>query len=403
MRGVMGVRLRYAGAAGVLAMGVCLAPGQEASAQITRFGFDFDGRILVPVLVDGAGPLRVILDSGLGNGLLILNHAETGTELGLEYARTIPAVRGAGSGENKNLHLTTGNELSVPGLALGKKPVGVVDESRSVSGIPNVGVTGGLLLFDYTVEIDFDASEVRVYDPDGFQPPGGWVEVPLDFARNLPLLETTLRLPDGTDIPVRLIVDTGGKPPLGLRIENDRGLVPPPDAPRVLTGTGFRGDVFGRLGRVADVKVASFGLRDVVAAFADGEDAPILEQVGADGVLGIGALYRFNLIFDFGRRRLLLKPNRYASDRFEWNMAGLTIQADPAGNTVVYHVDQGSEAEARGLVKGDVVESVNGRAPKDYTYLELRKVFEEDGASVEMSVRRGDDVRAIRLALRSII
>jgi len=384
----------------LMVVGLVLAVTRGVHGQVAEFEFTFDGRVVIPVSVNGHGPFQVILDSGLGNSLLLFNHLETGQELGLDYVRTVPGIRGAGTGENKDLHLTAGEALAVPGLDLGTKPVGVIGESRSTSVLHNAGVTGGLLLFYYTVEIDFDASKVRVFDSEQFEAPEGWEEIPLDFAKNLPVLETTLEMEDGSPHPVRLIVDTGGKPQLGLTSDESVGRIPPPDSKPTLTGTGFRGDVFGRLGRVGRVALGSYSLDGMVAGFGLENEAPVLAEIDADGVIGIGALYRFNMIFDFANRRMLIKPNHHFSDPFEWSMAGLALQTDAEGRTMVYYVEPGSTAEAQGLEKGDVVESVNGRPSEEFSYLEMRKVFEQDGEAVELGLRRGDARMTVRLALR---
>ena len=206
-----------------------------------------------------------------------------------------------------------------------------------------------------------------------------------------------------SDIPVRLIVDTGARPELGLKTDEARGLIPAPDAVRTLTGTGFRGDVFGQLDRVDELSLGHFRLEGLVAGFGLADKAPVLDEIGADGVLGIGALYRFNIIFDLPRHRMLLKPNQYAAAPSEWGMAGVDIRPDATGKTIIYHVDEGSEAHAKGLRKGDIVESVNGRAPSSYSYLELKTVFEQAGKTVELGVRSSARAWTVRLTLKRIV
>jgi len=380
-----------------------LAHSSPASGQLTQFSFVFDGRILIPLQINESDPMDIILDTGIGQQALILMHTETGEELGLTYIRTVPGARGAGSGENKLIHLTAGEHLTLPGLDLGMLTTAVLDESRKVSGFHNVGVMGSALFQPYVVEIDFEESLITVYDPESFVPEEEWEEIPLDFGSNLPILETTLRIDGGGEIPVRLIIDTGGKPTLTLTMDADRAILPPTRIVHSLAGTGLRGDIYADHGRISELKVGNFALTDVVSSFLTGDEVPILEEINADGAIGLAFLYRFNLIFDFAHRRMLIKPNKFFSDPFELNMAGMVIEGTPSGNQVVYYVIEDSEAARKGLLKGDVLEEIDGRGIDSFGYMELKKVFEREGATVAVTIRRDGESRVVNLRLEKIL
>ncbi len=370
---------------------------------LTRFPFNFDGRILVPLKVNGSGPLDIILDTGFGQRALLLMHRETGDDLGLTYVRTVPAIRGAGSGENKNARISPGERLSLPGLDLGKVATAVIDESREASPQHNLGVIGGAVFIPYVVEIDFEDFHIGLYDPASFSPPCGWEEIPLVFEKNLPVLETTIRIGGGDEVPVRLIVDTGGKPPLALAVDAERGITPPARVVHFLSGTGFRGDVFSDHGRLSGLAVGSRILASAISAFWKGDEAPFLEEGQVDGPLGLGSLYRFNMIFDYTRGRMFIKPNRFFADPFEINMAGLAIEKTAGGGLGLYYVQDGSEAAKKGLRKGDILAEIDGKAPDSFTYLELRKLFERDGKTVTIKVRRNAETHVCSLELKRMI
>ena len=56
-------------------------------------------------------------------------------------------------------------------------------------------------------------------------------------------------------------------------------------------------------------------MKNVVTAFPDAEVRS--KQEGADGIVGSDLRRRFNVIFDYGRLRIYLKPNRAFDERFE--------------------------------------------------------------------------------------
>ena len=291
----------------------------------------------------------------------------------------------------------------MPGVDLGKLPVAVMDQHRAESSQHNVGVVGLALLGQYVVEMDFDESQITLYDPASFVPPDGWEEVPLVFEKTLPVLETSLSVDGKTEIPVRLIVDTGGKAALALAIDSAKGLAPPARAVDFLAGTGFRGDVYAPHGRVAKIQVGSEELDDVVGGFWRGAQAPFLAGANANGLLSLGALDHFNLIFDFPHRRMFLKPNGFFSEPFELNMAGMQLEETPSGETVVYYVAENSEAARQGLRKGDRVLSVDGRDVGAYDYRELKQVFENAGSTVSLRIERDGTAKTVSLSLRRIL
>ncbi len=370
---------------------------------LARFPFKFDGRILVPIRINDSPPLDIILDTGFGQRALLLMHKETGDELGLTYVRTVAAVRGAGSGENKDAHITPGERLSLPGLELGKVATAVVDDSRDASPQHNLGVIGGAVFIPYVVEIGFEDARISLYDPKSFSPPDGWEEIPLVFEKNLPVYETTVRIGPGDPIPVRLIVDTGGKPTLALAVNRERRLEPPGRVIHFLSGTGFRGDVFSDHGRLSELKIGTHVLKGAIAAFWKGDEAPFLEEGNVDGPLGLGSLYRFDMIFDYTRGRMFIRPNRYYSDPFEINMAGMALEETVSGDIAVYHVQEDSEAAEKGIRKGDILVEADGREIGSYAFLELKRLFERDGTSLTVKVRRNGNVREVELKLKRMI
>jgi hypothetical protein len=267
----------------------------------------------------------------------------------------------------------------------------------------NAGIIGGAVFIPYVVEVDFEKSLIALYDPKTFAPEAGWEEVPLVFERNIPVIESTLRLGDGSEVPARLIVDTGGKPQLALVANAGKRIVPSARVVRFLSGTGFRGDVFADHGRLAELRFGSHRLSNVITGFWNEDVAPALGETKTDGPLGLGTLYRFNLIFDYTRGRMLIKPNRYYADPFELNMAGMAIEKTPAGKTTVHFVMEGSEAAKKGLKKGDVLVAVDKKAVSAYGFLELKRKFERAGKTVNVKVERAGETREVKLKLRRLI
>ena len=96
-----------------------------------------------------------------------------------------------------------------------------------------------------------------------------------------------------------------------------------------LAGIG-RGDVFSDMGRVSELKLGKYELKNVISAMFPKEDVseklPALLDLGCNGLIGIEVMSQFNMIFDYSRNRLYLKPNKNYGVLFELNMAGMVVR-----------------------------------------------------------------------------
>jgi len=50
-----------------------------------------------------------------------------------------------------------------------------------------------------------------------------------------------------------------------------------------------------------------------------------------NGIIGGEILHRFNVVFDYEREQLLLKPNAHLQEPFEYDMSGLSLAACGSG------------------------------------------------------------------------
>ena len=383
--------------------------GLSANHPLVHIPFTFDGRIVIPISIKGLDDVGVILDSGFPQkNMMLLMHNELGEQLGLEYAQTQNLARGGGSGAARPVHLAPGVNVMISQIDLGSMIIGVLDESRETSVFRNQGVFGGAVFLPYVVKVDFDASRLALYDPETYQPEEGWEVIPLHLSeRNLPLIEASIKTEDSKDIPVKLILDTGGKGNMILITDEGKQITHPSKMVFGLSGIGLRGDVFANKGRIPALKIGSVRLGDVIVDVFNKEEIiekiPVFGEIQCDGVIGIGCMHRLNMIFDYTHGRLFIKPNKFFADVFELNMAGMVIEKMGRGDHVVYYVMDDSPASEQGLHKNDVVEEVNSKDIDAYSYVELKKIFEQENETVTIRIGRDGERRTIQLKLERII
>ena len=373
---------------------------KEHTEALVQVPFEFNGRVIIPLRVNDSGELNIILDSGMGHEALGLLHSELGEELGLEYVQTI-RVGGAGSGEPKTASVATGVKISLSEIDIHDITVAVNEENREESIHTDDGLIGSLIFGSYVVEIDFDRSQLCLFDPAEFEPENGWEEIPLIMERNAAFLETSISLDGKTRIPVRLLVDLGARHALALSVDPANKIIPPENAVENLLGTGVRGDVFGPQGRIAGLTLSSCEVKDVIVGFADEDSIPL--PASCDGNLGVGTLRRFNVIFDYPHSRMFLKPNAYHLKSFEVNMAGIAMRNTFEGPKIVSYVVENSPAFDAGIKKGDRITVLNGRKIEKYTYTDIYETFREEGRKIKLVIERGPETLKFRFKLRRIL
>ena len=123
------------------------------------------------------------------------------------------------------------------------------------------------------------------------------------------MVEVAAAVNGDTLAPYRVYVDCASSETIEFLVRPGVTFRAPDGATEVLLGRGLSGDIHGRRGTIPRLQIGPHELRDVVAAFVP---ARIRSKAkGADAVLSNGALCRFDVVFDYARARLLVRPNHF--------------------------------------------------------------------------------------------
>lgn len=276
----------------------------------TEVPFRFDDRVIVPATVNGVREVTLILDTGAPEKDLSILQPGLVDELGLTITETYTSRGGF------DLGIAEGARVQIGEFDFRSESVLVALERRE--NFPEQDGIVGRLVFDSCVAtLDFDREVLTLTRPRSFEAPEGWVMTELTIEDGVPVVEATAEFEGGRSVPLRLFADLGSREPLMLLTRPGRGIVPPEGAPREFIGSSAYGEVHGRRGRLAALHIAGFELPGLEAAFVDPGSGPELGPSGIDGNVGIQVLSRFNIVLDYGRHRLLLKPRALAAGRTE--------------------------------------------------------------------------------------
>jgi C-terminal processing protease CtpA/Prc len=108
--------------------------------------------------------------------------------------------------------------------------------------------------------------------------------------------------------------------------------------------------------------------------------------------LGVEFLRGYRVIFDYERERLILEPRNPAIGAAEYDMSGMFIMADRVDRHrfVVHEVLPGGPASRAGVLAGDRIVTVDGRAAAQFSLGELRNVLRsQPDRAVALTIARG--------------
>ena len=384
----MTTRRRAALGAPLLVCALALA----ARAQTIPFQLE-DARVYVPVVV-GSGPARwFVFDTGAQPTVVDARVADSAA------VRAIPAGTTTGAGGGRVAVARADDvTLVVGGVALGPQTVGVAPLDSLIgpsSGRAVPGIVGSRFFREHVVTLDFARREIHLADPSAAPDVGDGIVVPLELAGGVPLARGWLRTPDGRRIAGRFLVDLGAKAMLlvtehfaaehGLATAFPVGVVSP-------LGAGMGGPT-----RYRFVRAAAIGLGDDARAIADSVVVGLsvggtLASLSYDALLGVDFLARYEVTFDYPRRRMILRPRRDRLPPSEFDMSGIFVLApDRAHRRIeVAEVRAGSPAAAAGLRVGDAIVGAAGVPAESLTVARLRqRLSAGDGDRVALAVERG--------------
>ena len=225
----------------------------------------------------------------------------------------------------------------------------------------------------------------------------------MTFSLGIPVVEAAVTLDGTKNIPMKLIVDTGADVAMALYANPDKNIRAPQRVIQGFISEGIAGDVLGMRGRVAALRIGSLMLNKVITVFPTEGMSEVVATLGQDGFFGNVALQRFHVVFDYVGKRMYLKPNKDYSKPFEFNMAGLLLRTRSDGYKEVYDVIKDSPGDLQDIRKGDLIVAVNGRDILTYNSAELDRLFLQESANIELTIKRNSHRSNRKLTLRRII
>jgi hypothetical protein len=290
----------------------------------------------------------------------------------------------------------------------------IVLEPQSVNSLSEAngrlvrGYIGHDVLQHFTVEIDYAARLLRLYDPDYYSYAGSGVSIPFVGDSSEPIVQSILVTRRGDSIKARLRLDTGdGRACVILnwpfvQQHNVSEIVTPTveGSPLISLDGPLRVLLGGALSlRFGDVTV------DSPTVVLGAERQGFLADSTEDGTIGNRVFHNSRLIVDYAHRRAILEPGASLGRRdCAYDLSGLTFTAFAPTFRIFrvrYVLPHSAGAEA-GIQPGDELVSMDGRSAGELDLEDLRQALRMDGAVRHLRLVRGPDTTLVSLMLRRL-
>ncbi len=354
--------------------------------------------IIISAKLNNQTDIELVLDTGMpANGALLYG----GPEIDAVEFQTAGEVLVGGPGSAPvPAKLAGGVSLRIGDIEFTNQTMIVMPYDSVLSFFARENGVIGLEIFSrFVVDIDYDRNLITLTEPEYFKYTDAGEELPIEIVRNFPYINCTITMESGKTVEAKLVMDIGASHALSLNLGSQEEIVLPEKSIDVQTGRSVSAKVFGKIGRIKNIKVGSYTIDDALVAFYEKP----LHPAAKEGNLGSGIFRRFNTIIDYNSKRIFIKPNKSFNDPFEFMMSGLQVSKNTEGFFVVDRIIPNSPASEAGILQDDRIIEANGKPASGIDAEIFNKLCTKEGETVTLKIRRGNTEHTVSLKLRRII
>lgn len=336
-------------------------------------------QMVIQLHINGKGPFNFILDTGVG--LVLISDPKLIDSIAFQNLRSI-YITGFGEGEKLSAFIAPSVELRIGNTIAKNIPAAILKkdifELSNYAGFPIHGLIGYEFFQSFVVKLNFTASTITIFQPERAYIPRRGSRIPFSLEERKPYITTSIQLKSGKKLLVKLIIDTGAGHPVSLETMDGVPFELPDERIRGNLGVGLTGPIDGYIGRISSLQLGKYKLKNIIAAFPDYEDAASrVFSINRNGNMGLEIIKRFNVVFDYNRAAMYIKPLATLKDEFEHDMAGMEIGS--AGENyerfIITRVEPSSPAEQAGLTQGDEILAINFKPVSEMSLSEIDTMF----------------------------
>jgi membrane-associated protease RseP (regulator of RpoE activity) len=225
---------------------------------------------------------------------------------------------------------------------------------------------------------------MTLYAPGAFDEKNRGESIAFEMVKKTPHIRVRIQVAGKDATETDLQVDSGS----GDALDSD-ALAATPVRLEIVGGVGLGQEFRTVMGRAEWMELGSYRLSGPIGAS------------GGVQLIGMEILRRFDVLFDYAKRRIFLKPNRNFAEPFTADASGLDLRwTNDLQSFSVHDVAKDSPASEAGMVAGDVIVAINNLPASALGIDQMQMLLAKDGTSVLLTVRRDRNMRYITLGLR---
>ncbi|HAS44119.1 MAG TPA: hypothetical protein DCS93_26815 [Microscillaceae bacterium] len=373
-----------------------------ASQPIVEVPFEMQHQhMFFQMKINNSRPLNFVFDTGAG--MAVLNPA-TAKELGINATGNL-SVRGVGGMVRAPRYASLA--LSVGKISLRANAVGfsVIHLEHKI-GKKIDGIIGADLLMRYVTQIDYDQKMLRFFDFEGFKYTGKGKKMRLKMMGSLATCPLTVQLPNGEKHTEDFLIDTGAGVCLGFTtsFSNTHQLTSKfAKKYRFYTSGATTNKTYLEAAKLPKLTLGGFAFQNIPVSISNTRRG-VLGTYQNGGILGNRILKRFNITFNYDRRRAYWEPNQAYQTAFRQNCAGVFFSfVDNFQHIEVYQVIKGAPAQQAGLQKGDRILEVQGKPVTSKDVPWIKKQLGVPNREITLKIKRKKRVKIVRMRLKAMI
>lgn len=365
--------------------------------------------IIVDLVFDDVFPLKFIFDTGSENTILVKK--EFTDILDISYDREFK-VLGADLDTELVAYLIRGVNIDLQNLFGPNLDMLVLKDDyfqfEAYTGLKIHGILGMDLFKIFTIQIDYQKQKLIFYRVESFKVPSKkFKALNTEIHRNKPYLTAQAKINNDTITNVKLLLDTGASLSLLLHNNSNKEIRLPEKMIPGKIGNGLGGFIEGFVGRINQLAFDEYYFNSVITNFQEVNPAANKRiNYGRNGIIGNEILSRFNVIFDFARAKVYLKPIKKYNKYFKYDKSGILLIASGKKLDqfrVKELVDTSPAAEA-GIQIGDIITNINFTPASFYDLKHLTRVFQKrTNKRIRLVVLRNGERKVFKFRLRDLI
>ncbi len=369
-----------------------------AAKLITRFHFKqyLGGVMILQATINNLpDSLNFILDTGSGG---ISLDSTTAANLNLNPRASDTTITGLGSAHK--VSFLYNQQLKLPNLTVNNLNFHInnYEVLSSVYGEKIDGIIGYSFLSRYIIKLNFDSSEVEVYQP-------GEIEYPKDGHTLRPAFTTlpiqNLQIKDRRKIDFNFYLDTGA----GLcflmseKFAEDSSIIKNNRTPIYTQAEGMGGKLQMKLTVVKYVQIGKYKFRNV-PTYIFKDDFNVTSYPFVGGLIGNDLLRRFNMILNYPKREIHITPNNHYAEAFDYAYTGMSIYYIN-GSIIVDEIAADSPADKAGLRFNDTLIAVGNNFSNNI--MQYKSMMQNANEKISVIVRRNGELLRFFIKPKSIL